>query len=102
MHFAPMQFLQVKWRGLEYEECTWEMEGDLEDYMHLVQAFLDRDRHGEKNEGGSNTPPSPPLMIHPGLRERPSPTPSVCAGLGISGTGVGHPLSPPAPARTPP
>ncbi|CAN0470383.1 unnamed protein product, partial [Laminaria digitata] len=41
-----LQF-QVKWRGLEYEECTWEMEGDLEDYMHLVQAFLDREKFGE-------------------------------------------------------
>ena len=40
----------MKWRGLEYEECTWEMEGDLEDYMHLVQAFLDREKFGESHE----------------------------------------------------
>lgn len=39
---------QVKWRGLEYEESTWEMEGDLEDHMHLVQAFLDREKYGER------------------------------------------------------
>lgn len=48
-------FLQVKWRGLEYEECTWEMEGDLEDCMDLVQAFLDREKYGKESkrrEGG--------------------------------------------------
>lgn len=44
--------LQVKWRGLEYEECTWEMEGDLVDHMHLVQAFLDREKDGERASWG--------------------------------------------------
>ena len=40
--------VQVKWRCLEYEGCTREMEGDLEEYGHLVQAFLDREKFGEK------------------------------------------------------
>lgn len=38
----------MKWRGLEYEEATWEMEGDLEDWMHLVEEFKDREEHGNK------------------------------------------------------
>lgn len=38
----------MKWRGLEYEECTWEMEGDLEGCLDLVQAFLDREKYGER------------------------------------------------------
>lgn len=37
----------MKWRGLEYEECTWEMEGDLEGYPHLVEAFLAREKYGK-------------------------------------------------------
>ncbi|CAM9772077.1 unnamed protein product, partial [Ectocarpus fasciculatus] len=47
----------VKWRGLEYEECTWEMEGDLEGYPHLVEAFLDREKYGPTREMLGNLHP---------------------------------------------
>lgn len=100
--------LQVKWRGLEYEECTWEMEGDLEDYMHLVQAFIDRERHGEKDEGSSNTPPPPSL---PPFNDPPRPegTPVAhtecvrCTWHFGDGRGVPlipHPLPPSLPFRS--
>ena len=54
---------QVKWRGLEYEECTWEMEADLEDYMHLVQAFLDREKFGETMDDPKHVSPSFFVMV---------------------------------------
>lgn len=29
----------VKWKGLEYEHCTWETEGHLEDFAKEIDAF---------------------------------------------------------------
>ncbi|CAM9375670.1 unnamed protein product, partial [Discosporangium mesarthrocarpum] len=32
----------VKWRGLDYDDCTWEMEGELVKYPHVIQSFHER------------------------------------------------------------
>jgi chromodomain-helicase-DNA-binding protein 1 len=34
----------IKWKGLAYEDCTYETINDLTNYQHLIDNYLDREQ----------------------------------------------------------